>query len=61
MTYPILLDTDQELMREFNLAVIPTLLLVNSDDEVVFGHEGFTPGDEVKLKSEIEELLRNGN
>lgn len=57
VTYPILLDMNQELMREYNVTSIPTLLIVNADNEIVSIHEGFAPGDEDKLVEEINALL----
>lgn len=57
ITYPVLLDTDQEVMKEFNIMVIPTLILVNRDNEIVMVHEGFSPGDELMLKGEIDKLM----
>lgn len=55
--YPILLDIDQEISRDLNISSIPTLLLVNSENEIISIHEGFSPGDEVKIKLEIDALL----
>ena len=57
VSYPILLDTDEEVMAQLNVSVLPTLLIVNSKNEIVFTHEGFKPGDDEKVKKEIEKLL----
>ncbi len=57
INYPVLLDTDQELLRDLNVTVIPTLIVVNAADEVVYTHEGFVPGDEKQLEEEINRLL----
>lgn len=56
ITYPVLLDTDQQLMQDLNVTVIPTLIIANADSEIVYIHEGFAPGDEVLLKEEIDRL-----
>lgn len=57
VSYPVLLDTDEEVMTQLNVSVLPTLLIVNSKNEIVFTHEGFKPGDEELIKEEIEKLL----
>lgn len=57
ITYPVLLDTDQQVMQDLNVTVIPTLLIANNKDEIVYVHEGFAPGDEVLVKEEIERIL----
>lgn len=57
ITYPVLLDTNQELMKELNVTVIPTLIIVNEQGEIIAFHEGFAPGDEKLLKEEIDEFL----
>lgn len=57
VSYPVLLDLNQELMREYNITSIPTLLIVNSNNEVIAVHEGFAPGDEEKIAEEINALL----
>lgn len=58
ITYPVLLDTNQELMKELNVTVIPTLIIVNEEDEIIVFHEGFAPGDEKQLKEEIDGHLK---
>ena len=54
--YPILLDPDQELSGEFSVSVLPTLLIFNKDGKLVYRHEGFSPGDEAKIRSEVDKL-----
>ncbi|SMO92560.1 TlpA family protein disulfide reductase [Gracilimonas mengyeensis] len=56
--YPILLDTDNNVMSRLRVYAVPTLLIVNSDDEVVYFHEGYTPGDERMIEAEISKLLK---
>ncbi|MEQ8471116.1 MAG: TlpA disulfide reductase family protein [Marinoscillum sp.] len=57
MTYPVLLDTEQELFNEMLVVSLPTLIILRPDGEVVYTHEGYSRGDEVLIKSRIEELL----
>ncbi|MBN1597370.1 MAG: TlpA family protein disulfide reductase [Bacteroidales bacterium] len=57
INYPILLDTKQEIMGELNVVAVPTLLIINSNKEIVYIHEGFAPGDEDVIEQEIKQLL----
>jgi cytochrome c biogenesis protein CcmG, thiol:disulfide interchange protein DsbE len=57
--YPVLLDTDQEVMLRLNVSALPTLLIVNNKDEIVYIHEGYQPGDEKLIHEEIEKLLHD--
>lgn len=55
--YPVLLDLDQDVLRDFNVSVIPTLVIVDKNDEIVYLHEGFAPGDQSEIIKEIDRLL----
>lgn len=57
INYPIIMDTDQDLMREFGVAAMPTLLIINGEGEIVFAHEGYRPGDEYIVREELDNLL----
>lgn len=55
--YPVLLDPDQEVSDRFNFSSIPIMFFINANNEIVFTHEGYTPGDETELKGIIEKHL----
>ena len=55
--YPIIRDMDSELMSELGVTAVPTLLVYDSEGELLFYHEGFRPGDEEILRKSIEEHL----
>ena len=62
--YPVLLDINGEIMKELKVTAIPTLLVVDSKDRVVFFHQGYRPGDEKIIEKELRKLLqssRKGN
>ena len=59
ITYPVLLDINSEVMTKLNVTLLPTLLLVNDQDEIVFVHQGYRPGDEKFIAEEIEKILKN--
>lgn len=53
INYPILLDTDNSVMGRIGVRAVPTLLVVNSKDEIVFFHEGYAPADDRIIREEI--------
>lgn len=58
ISYPVLLDPDQEIMSELMVYSFPTLVLINSEGKVLFTHEGYTAGDEYLIEEEINKLLK---
>lgn len=57
LNYPVVFDMDEDLTTEMNVVALPTLCILNKEGKLVYVHEGFTPGDEAKIKDEIEKLL----
>lgn len=56
--YQILLDIDCEVMSENNFLALPTLVILNDDNEIVYMHEGYVSGDEKQIEKEIISLLQ---
>lgn len=54
--YTILTDIDCEVMNDNQYQSFPTLIILNSDNEVIYTHEGYRPGDE----KEIEKAIKAG-
>lgn len=57
MTYPVLLDVNSEVMAKLSVRAVPTLLIVNADNEIVYVHEGYKAGEETEIREEILKLL----
>ncbi|MFA9390751.1 MAG: TlpA family protein disulfide reductase [Prolixibacteraceae bacterium] len=57
ITYPVVFDSDQELLSEMNASVLPTLIILNAKGKEVFRHEGFQPGDEKLIEETLNSLL----
>ncbi len=57
ITYPVLLDTDQELLTDLLIDSFPTLVILGSKGKVLFTHVGYSDGDENIIKEKIEKLL----
>jgi peroxiredoxin len=55
--YPILLDSNGELMGELNVTAVPTLFIIDVDYRILYMHEGFNAGDEVIIQEEIDKHL----
>ena len=57
ISYPVLLDMNSEVMTELQVTLLPTLLLVDANDEIVLIHQGYRPGDEKFITEEIKKIL----
>ena len=57
ITYPVLIDTNQQLLSSFMIDGFPTLLILDGSGKVLFTHLGYTNGDEVIIDKKIDELL----
>lgn len=58
LTYPILLDPQTTVVAQYNPSkTLPYNVLVDRAGNIVSVHSGYNPGDEVKLKAELEALL----
>ncbi len=51
--YKILLDGNQEMMRQLNFYAIPQTYVVNKKGEILHAYTGYIPGVEKKLKEVI--------
>ncbi len=54
--YTILLDQNQELKRALNVSTIPHTFIINKKGEIVFQHQGYTPGNEWEVYDELTKL-----
>lgn len=55
--YPVLLDINSNLKTELNLVSFPSLIIVNSSDEIIWTHEGYSSGDDEIIRQVIEKNL----
>ncbi|MBD3237462.1 MAG: redoxin domain-containing protein [Candidatus Eisenbacteria bacterium] len=56
-SFPVLLDTNNDVKRLYRVAVVPTIFLIDTEGNVTYHHVGYRPGDEVELEKEIQKLL----
>jgi len=55
--YHILKDIDCEVMNNYDFQAFPTLIILDSDNEIVWVHEGFVKGDEELIEEAIVSRL----
>lgn len=54
--YEVLLDPNGELKRAFGIQMIPYVLIVDGQGNIVYKHQGYTDGDEEELLSVLRKL-----
>lgn len=52
--YTFLSDPNQELQGALNFQTIPQTFVVNKTGDIIYSHNGYTPGDEVELEAVLE-------
>ena len=55
--FPVILDTDKKIFEAYSGESMPYSLLINKNKEIINKHNGYLPGDEVKVEEEIKALL----
>jgi len=53
LDYPIYLDTEQKLYKQFNSSAMPFSVLVAPDGHILWEHIGYIPGDEKEMEKII--------
>lgn len=56
--FTVLADVRQELMQTLNFQTIPQTFLLDETGQIVYSHNGYNPGDELKLEDEISKLAK---
>lgn len=57
LTYPVLLDPQNQYSKRLSVAALPTSVLLDSAGQIVRTFTGFRPGDEHEMAAEIQKLL----
>ena len=58
VTFPVLLDTDKKVSHLYDLATMPSTVLIDRDGKVRYVHRGYLSGYEENYEKQIRELLR---
>ena len=56
-TFIVGLDPNQEIAKKMNAMLMPTVLILNKDRQVSWYHQGFIPGDEKEIETQIRAVL----
>jgi len=48
--FPVLMDSKQELQHALEFQAIPQTFVIDKEGNIIFQHEGYTPGDEYELE-----------
>ena len=57
LTFPVVLDPNQEIFQKFNGQSIPLSILFDKNGKIVYSHIGYLPGDEIELENEIIKVV----
>ncbi|MFH1144720.1 MAG: TlpA disulfide reductase family protein [Candidatus Eisenbacteria bacterium] len=60
-TLPVLLDTNNDVKRLYQVSAVPSVCLLKPGRELAFHHVGYKPGDEIGLEREIRAVLGLGD
>ena len=56
--YEVFLDPNSDLKRAFGIQMIPYVLIVDGQGNIVYKHQGYTDGAEVELIEKVREVGR---
>ena len=54
--YDVLLDPNGDLKRAFGIQMIPYVLIVDGQGNIVYRHAGYTDGEEAELLEKVKEI-----
>ena len=55
--YDVLLDPNGDLKRAFGIQMIPYVLIVDGQGNIVYRHAGYTDGEETELIEKVKEVM----
>ena len=56
--FPILLDSNNQVSKQYNVIAMPTTVMVDRDGNVRYLHKGYKSGDEKKYIKMVKKLVR---
>ena len=51
------LDPNQKIAKKLNGLIMPTLILIDTDGTILWRHQGYMPGEEAEIESEIQSAI----
>jgi peroxiredoxin len=58
LRFPVLLDSDKQVSRLYDLTTMPSTVLIDRDGRVRYVHRGYRNGFEEMYEKQIRELLK---
>ncbi len=58
-TYTILSDQNKDMQRLLSFQTIPQTFVVDKKGNILYAHNGYTPGDEYELDKKLKEFLKS--
>jgi peroxiredoxin len=58
VSFPVLLDTDKQVSRRYDLGTMPSTVLVDRDGRVRYVHRGYRDGVEAEYDAQVRALLK---
>jgi len=58
VTFPVLLDPQNSVSKQYNVKAMPTTAIVDRNGKIRYIHEGYQPGYEKNYIKQIKELVR---
>ena len=58
VSFPILFDTRNEVSKQYQLAAMPSTVLIDRNGQLRFLHRGYLPGYEKEYDKQISQLIR---
>lgn len=58
VNFPVLLDTDKKVSRQYDLSTMPSTVLIDRDGRVKYVHLGYKTGYEDTYDKQVRELLK---
>ena len=56
--FPVLLDSSNQVSKQYKVIAMPTTVLVDRDGKVRYLHQGYKSGDEIKYQQMVKKLVR---
>lgn len=56
--FTVLSDVENKMQKELKFQTIPQTFLVDQNGNIVYKHNGYSPGDELELATKMEELTK---
>lgn len=58
VSFPVLFDTNSTVSRNYDVAAMPSTVLIDRDGRVRYQHKGYKPGYEALYQQQVRELIR---